>query len=115
MKVLITGASDGIGLEFCKQYLNHGYEVIATCRTKEGCDKIDAELRNDDLSVYKLDVTKQRHINKVRARLADDTLDIYVSYQLNNVYYTVRYKYIEFLDGSILKKQINRIWNLNKR
>jgi len=30
--VLITGASRGLGLEFCKQYAAEGWQVLACCR-----------------------------------------------------------------------------------
>ena len=32
--VLIAGASRGIGLELAKQFIDHGYQVIATYRGK---------------------------------------------------------------------------------
>jgi len=31
--VFITGTNKGLGLEFTKQYLNEGWNVIATCRS----------------------------------------------------------------------------------
>ena len=31
--VFITGTDKGLGLEFTKQYLNEGWNVIATCRS----------------------------------------------------------------------------------
>jgi NAD(P)-dependent dehydrogenase (short-subunit alcohol dehydrogenase family) len=32
MRVLVTGANRGLGLEFCRQYLMRGAEVVAACR-----------------------------------------------------------------------------------
>jgi NAD(P)-dependent dehydrogenase (short-subunit alcohol dehydrogenase family) len=41
-KVLIIGASRGIGLEFVRQYRARGDEVIATARHVEGCEALAA-------------------------------------------------------------------------
>ena len=35
MKILVTGSNKGLGLEFVKQYLAQGEEVVATCRNPE--------------------------------------------------------------------------------
>lgn len=35
MRILITGASRGIGLEFTRQYLQQGHHVLACCRNPE--------------------------------------------------------------------------------
>ncbi len=41
-RVLITGANRGIGLEFCRQYLDAGWQVLACCRNPQ-----HAEVLND--------------------------------------------------------------------
>jgi 3-oxoacyl-[acyl-carrier protein] reductase len=43
-KVLITGATGGIGLSFVKEFKDSGYEVIATGTNQEKLDKIRSEL-----------------------------------------------------------------------
>ena len=40
MRLLITGANRGLGLEFVRQYLERGDEVIATFRRPEEAKKL---------------------------------------------------------------------------
>jgi NAD(P)-dependent dehydrogenase (short-subunit alcohol dehydrogenase family) len=40
MKILVLGASRGIGLEFVRQYIQAGAQVTATARSEEGLEKI---------------------------------------------------------------------------
>lgn len=40
--VMITGANRGLGLEFTRQYLQDGAEVIATCRNPQGAEALAA-------------------------------------------------------------------------
>ena len=40
-KIFITGTNRGLGLEFVKQFLNRGDEVIATCRNSENATELN--------------------------------------------------------------------------
>ena len=40
--VLITGSSRGLGFEFAKQYAAAGWRVLATCRSPEKADALQA-------------------------------------------------------------------------
>ena len=53
--VLITGSNRGIGLEFCTQLKQRGFEVIATCRqSSEALNALDVEvIENVDVSCPK--------------------------------------------------------------
>jgi len=77
MKVLVQGASRGLGLEFVRQLLQRGDEVIATARAPEGSEGL-AELASPSLRTLRLDVTKEADIEAaaedVRAR--DGRLDL---------------------------------------
>ena len=54
-KVLVIGASRGIGLEFCRQYLEEGYEVHAVCRSKTD------EVKNLSLcSYFDIDINQEK-------------------------------------------------------
>ncbi len=55
MKVVITGASGGIGLELVKQCLKDGHEVLALSRRIEGLMKISNQ--EERLDVFSVDLT----------------------------------------------------------
>lgn len=71
--VLITGANRGIGLEFCKQYLQAGNKVIAVCR------KSSTELNALDLSIIeKADLGQAEGIHKLAEKLGQTPIDLVV-------------------------------------
>ncbi len=50
MKFIVTGASDGLGLEICRQLIKKNHKVIGISRTKpnlEGVDYIYSDFRDD--------------------------------------------------------------------
>jgi NAD(P)-dependent dehydrogenase (short-subunit alcohol dehydrogenase family) len=65
LRVLITGTNRGLGLEFVKQLLARGEEVIATCRKPEEAGKLH-ELKKkfgESLTICKLDSSIQDSVN----------------------------------------------------
>jgi NAD(P)-dependent dehydrogenase (short-subunit alcohol dehydrogenase family) len=78
-RVLITGASRGLGLEFTRQYLAAGSEVIATCRrpaTATGLQSLRADPR---LRIEALDVTDHAAVEALARRLSDLTIDVLIN------------------------------------
>lgn len=71
--ILITGANRGIGLEFVRQYLEHGEKVLATARKLEQADELLelSESHSDRLSCFHLDVTEQESIDQLHQDLED--------------------------------------------
>jgi NAD(P)-dependent dehydrogenase (short-subunit alcohol dehydrogenase family) len=55
---LVTGASRGIGLVFCNNLVEQGFEVVATSRSKI------EDLENDKISFQEMDVTIEGQIAK---------------------------------------------------
>jgi NAD(P)-dependent dehydrogenase (short-subunit alcohol dehydrogenase family) len=79
-RVLITGASRGIGLEFVRQFLERGDRVFAACRDPENADDLH-DLAAPDLHIVTLDVTDQRSIDSSYAvvRAQTDALDLLIN------------------------------------
>ena len=71
--VLITGANRGLGLEFAKQYLAEGWQVIATCRDPA---KAAALRALKGVEIKPLDVTSSASIQALRRGLASVAIDV---------------------------------------
>ena len=79
-RVLVTGASRGIGLEFVKQFLQRGDRVFAACRDPESADDLH-DLSTPHLHIVTLDVADQRSIDSSFAvvRAQTDALDLLIN------------------------------------
>lgn len=79
-RVLVTGASRGIGLEFVRQFLLRGDMVFAACRDPENADQL-REYESDHLHVITLDVADERSIESSYAvvRAHTDSLDLLIN------------------------------------
>ena len=75
--VLISGSNRGLGLEWSRQYSQAGWRVYATCRHPEQADEL-RQLATDhpNVSVHRLDVTREDHIQSLARDLAQDPLDV---------------------------------------
>ena len=74
--VLITGASRGLGFEFCKQYATEDWQVLACCRKPEMADKL-ANIPN--VRVFSLDVSDFAQIDKLATQLQDTAIDVLIN------------------------------------
>lgn len=72
MKVLVIGASRGIGLEFVSQYLAEGAHVIATARDDEGLQRLTAL----GAQALRLDVAQPTSISGLAWLLDGEEIDI---------------------------------------
>jgi NAD(P)-dependent dehydrogenase (short-subunit alcohol dehydrogenase family) len=72
MKILVLGASRGIGLEFARQYRAAGETVIATARDAEGLARIEAL----GAQPLKLDVTDPASISGLGWQLDGEKIDL---------------------------------------
>lgn len=78
--ILVTGSNRGLGLEWVRQYGAAGWRVYATCRHPEESGSLQQLAgAHDNISVHRLDVTKQDEIMGVVSELADEPLDILMS------------------------------------
>ncbi|MBL1262560.1 SDR family oxidoreductase [Methylomicrobium sp. RS1] len=74
--VLVTGASRGLGLEFCKQYAAEGWEVLACCRQPEKADKL-AGIAN--VRLLPLDVADFAQIDRLAKEIKDTPVDVLIN------------------------------------
>ncbi len=73
--VLITGASRGLGLEFCRQYAVEGWQVIAVCRRPAEA----AELARLGVRVEAADVADPVSVQDLARRLAGQPIDVLIN------------------------------------
>ncbi len=78
---LITGASRGIGLEFCRQYAADGWRIQACCRLPEKADALNslAAQYPERITVHALDVADHVEIERLAQLLADESIDLLIN------------------------------------
>lgn len=79
--VLVTGASRGLGLEFCRQYAEDGWRVVATCRRPARADGLAsiAQRFPNRFEVHPLDVGDEDSVRALGRDLQADSLDLLVN------------------------------------
>ncbi len=106
--VLITGSNRGLGLEFARQYAAADWNVIATCRNPRKASELK-QLANmyTQVAVEKLDVTSDRHVQKVAAKYRDQQIDVL----MNNagIYGTLEKQTL----GSFDFEELKRVFDVN--
>ncbi len=75
--VLITGAGRGIGLEFAKQYLAAGWQVIALQRSAS--DALSALPVQQHLRVLLCSLTDDKALAETAASLSGETIDVVIN------------------------------------
>jgi NAD(P)-dependent dehydrogenase (short-subunit alcohol dehydrogenase family) len=75
---LITGASRGIGLEFCRQYGADGWRVFACARDPEKSDELNmlASRHPAQIIIHRLDVGDHAQIGQLAQVLANEPIDL---------------------------------------
>ncbi|WP_045223707.1 SDR family oxidoreductase [Methyloterricola oryzae] len=75
--VLVTGANRGIGLEFCRQYAEAGWKVLACCRNPSAAHELQGlAARHSGVSVHELDVARFGQADTLSAQLGGETIDV---------------------------------------
>ncbi len=61
MRALITGASNGIGLEFAKKLNNLGYDLILVSRNEDKLNEIKRSLKGD-IEIVSMDLSNEKNV-----------------------------------------------------
>lgn len=79
--VFVTGANRGLGLEFCRQYAEEGWNVIATCRAPDKADALNALAENSDghVVVEKMDVTDHAQVDAIAEKYKGRAIDLLIN------------------------------------
>lgn len=77
-RILITGASRGIGLALTKEYSARGWDVLAACRTPDQAEALQAlaSQPNGNVTAHRLDVVDHGSIDALAETLAGTPIDV---------------------------------------
>jgi NAD(P)-dependent dehydrogenase (short-subunit alcohol dehydrogenase family) len=80
-RVLVTGANRGLGLEFTRQYLADGWEVIAACRNPRAAEALQRLESGSTgaLTLVEMDVTDGASVQRAAARVQAPSIDIAIN------------------------------------
>ena len=81
MKILVTGASRGIGLEMVRYAMNKGWDVLACCRHPQRADNLlsMAQLSNGRVSVHIVDMAELATIQALAYELRHEKIDMLIN------------------------------------
>jgi NAD(P)-dependent dehydrogenase (short-subunit alcohol dehydrogenase family) len=78
--VLITGANRGLGLEFCRQYADKDWDVIACCRNPAQASELNTlSQSHGKIQVEALDVAHLDQIDALSKKLSDTSIDFLIN------------------------------------
>jgi NAD(P)-dependent dehydrogenase (short-subunit alcohol dehydrogenase family) len=80
-RVLLTGANRGLGLEFTRQYLAEGWDVIAACRdprAAEALQRLEGS-PSGSLTLLEMDVADSASVRRAAAQLPAPSIDIAIN------------------------------------
>lgn len=78
--VLISGANRGLGLEFCRQYAEAGWQVIAACRQPDKATHLNIlASQYKTIQLTALDVVDHLQIDQLSTQLQGRVIDVLIS------------------------------------
>ena len=79
MKVLITGASSGMGRDMARYLAHGGHDLILVARRKERLEKLKNELSNVKVTIVLLDLTKKENVYKLYEKFKNENIDFLIN------------------------------------
>ena len=79
MKVLITGASSGMGRDMARYLAKGGHDLILVARRKERLEELKKELSNVKVTVVAMDLSKRENSFKLYDKFKDDNIDFLIN------------------------------------
>jgi len=78
--VMITGSNASHGLAFVEEYNKLGWNIIATCRTPEEADRLNAlAAANPNIAVERLDIVNDEQIAALAEKYAGVPIDVLIN------------------------------------
>ena len=111
-RVLITGASRGLGLEHARQYLAKDWEVIATARNPEAAPGLNSLSADDggSLRLVPMDVTDHARVEAVAEELSGESLDMVINnagtYGPKSAFEGMHYQSLESMDFGLWREML---------
>ncbi|QED26916.1 SDR family oxidoreductase [Microvenator marinus] len=110
MHFLVTGANRGLGLEFTKQLLEAGHQVIATSRNPSEASDLRA-LESASLRLMALDISKPESVDAFAKALNDEAIDVLINNAGHYSRVSVGFDHLNF-DGVLHDFAVNGIGTL---
>ena len=79
MKVLITGASSGMGRDMARYLAKGGHELILVARRKERLEELKKELDNVKVTIISLDLSKKENVFKLYDKVKKENIDFLIN------------------------------------
>ena len=79
MKILITGASDGIGLALAKNFASKNNQITLVARNKEKIDKAIASLSGKGHQVIVADLSKREDVDALKEKIDVEKYDVFIN------------------------------------
>jgi NAD(P)-dependent dehydrogenase (short-subunit alcohol dehydrogenase family) len=105
--VMITGGNRGIGLEFVSQFVERGWNIIATTRELESSPELLAMAEDyDRLVIEQLDITDFARIDALDAKYSDQPLDLLLSNAGITPKYKSAFKTVDSVDWDMMRMSL---------
>ena len=79
MKALITGASDGIGLEVARILARKNYQITLVARSKEKLESALSSLNGSGHEIISADLSKKENVDALKEKIDGNKYDVFIN------------------------------------